>query len=61
MTPTGLEEGIHSQAKTLSPIESDAKTDASYSELLEIFTQWPTLPAQVRAEVLTLLRRRFSK
>jgi hypothetical protein len=55
MTPTGLEEGIHSQAKTLSPIESDAKTDASYAELIEILTRWPTLPAQVRAEVMALI------
>jgi len=42
---------MYSQAKTHSPIESDA----IYRELLEIFTQWPTLPAQVRAEVLALL------
>ena len=56
-TPTGLEEGIHSQAKTHSTLQSDAKSDAIYNELLEIFTKWPIQPAQVRAEVLTLITR----
>jgi hypothetical protein len=57
MTPTGLEEGMYSQVKTHSTLQSDAKSDAIYNELLEIFTKWPTLPAQVRAEVLTLITR----
>ncbi|MDE0864443.1 MAG: hypothetical protein OSA98_11710 [Rubripirellula sp.] len=58
MTPTGLEEGMHTQAKTYSTIESDAKSDAIYADLIEILTRWPTLPAPVRAEVLTLITSR---
>ena len=55
MTPTGLEEGMYSQAKTHSPIESDAKSDAIYADLIEILTRWPTLPPQVREQVLSLV------
>ncbi len=60
MTPTGLEEGSHSQAKTHSTRQSDAKSDAKsdaiYQQLLEILSKWPTLPPHVREEVLSLVR-----
>ncbi len=56
MTPAGLEEGSHSQAKTHSTLQSDAKSDAIYQQLLEILSKWPTLPPHVREEVLSLVR-----
>ena len=56
VTPTGLEEGSHSQAKTHSTLQSDAKSDAIYQQLFEILSKWPTLPPHVREEVLSLVR-----
>ena len=55
MTPTGLEDGVQTPENTNALVESDAKSDATYADLLEILTRWPTLPAQVRAEVMALI------
>ena len=46
-----------SLGKPHSTVDSDAEGDANYSVHLEIFSQWPALPAQVPAEVLTLITR----
>jgi len=55
MTPTGLEDGIQTLDNTNALVESDAKSDAIYADLIELLSRWPTLPAQVRAEVMALL------
>ena len=51
VTPTGLEGGMQTQVKKHSSVESDA----IYADLLEILTRWPTLPAQVRAEIMSFI------
>ena len=53
--PTGLEEGTHSRAETHETVARDAKSDAIYADLIEILTRWPTLPPQVREQVLSLV------
>ena len=55
MTPTGLEDGVQTLDNTNALVESDAKSDAIYADLLEILSRCPTLPAHVRAEVMPLL------
>ena len=55
VTPTGLEDGVQKLDTTNALVERDAKNDAIYADLIEILTKWPSLPAQVRAEVMALL------
>ena len=57
MPPTGLEDGVQTLDTTNALVESGAKNHAICADLLEILTKWPSLPAQVSAEVLTLLTR----
>jgi len=57
MTPTGLEEGTHSQAKTHSPIESDAKSDAIYRQLIQLISKWNKLPSGTRNAILQISER----
>ena len=52
MTPTGLENGVQTLDNTNALVESDAKNDAIYADLIEILTKWQSLPAKVRAEVV---------
>ena len=58
MPPTGLEDGVQKLDTTNALVERDAKNDAIYADLIEILTKWPSLPAQVRAEVLAVLHSR---
>ena len=55
MTPTGLEEGAQTPANTNALVDSDAKSVAIYQELIQVLSNWPQLPAQVRAEVVALV------
>ena len=58
MTPTGLENGVQTLDNTNALAERDAKNDAIYADLIAILTKWPSLPTQVRAEVMALLHSR---
>jgi hypothetical protein len=53
--PTGLEDGVQTLDNTNALVESDAKNDAIYADLIELLSRWPTLPAQVRAKVMALI------
>ena len=57
MTPTGLEEGMNSQAKKHSPIESDAKSDAIYRQLIQLISKWNKLPSGTRDAILQMAER----
>ena len=51
---------MYFQAKTRWLIERDAK-NVVYANLIEILSKWPTLPPQVREEVLSLVRCQWNR